>query len=261
MSDGNPTRNTGIIPGIVSVSFREKSPEQIIAEAKKNGLAAIEWGSDVHAPADRPDRLREIAALTKNAGLYCCSYGTYLHIGEFAAEELRLHIAAAGILGTNILRLWAGTKNSEEYSPEETEALFGECRTLARIAEEENVILCMECHEHTFTNRLEGALALMKAVHSEAFRMYWQPNRYRSVEENLTYAKAIAPFTCHIHVFNWNADGCYPLAEAEKDWKAYLSAFTGTHCALLEFMPDKAEGTFGRESRVLLKWTEELKRK
>lgn len=251
----NPNR---IIPGVVSISFRNKSAEQIIEEARACGLTAIEWGSDVHAPANRPERVAEIAGLTQAAGLVCCSYGTYLRIGQFSEADLRLHIAAAKRLGTSVLRLWAGDKDFEAYTPEETQAFFGECRGLAQIAEDENVVLCMECHNHTYTSRLEGALSLMEAVDSEAFRMYWQPNQFRTVEENLNYAKAIAPYTRHIHVFNWEGTECYPLAGAKALWKAYFSKFSGTHYALLEFMPDNAADAFERESKTLIKWTEEL---
>lgn len=247
-----------IIPGIVSVSFREKSPERIVREAAQYGLKAVEWGSDVHAPAGDVKRLNEVAALTREAGLITCSYGTYLHIGTCTQEELLLHIAAAKILGTNILRLWAGDKDYENYTPEEADAFIGECISCARIAEKENVILCMECHIHTFTSRLEGALRLMRDISSDSFRMYWQPNQFRTAEENLTYARDIAPYTHHIHVFNWDGAESFPLAGAKTLWKAYLNKFEGTHYALLEFMPDGEEGTFERESRVLVNWTEEL---
>ena len=247
-----------IIPGLVSISFRDKSPERIIEEAKVRGLSAIEWGSDVHAPANRPERVAEIADMTKRAGLVCCSYGTYLRVGQCAEAELLSHIAAAKRLGTNVLRLWAGDKDYEAYSPEETDRFFGECRKLTRIAERENVVLCMECHNHTFTSRLAGALSLMEAVRSEAFRMYWQPNQFRTAEENLEYAKKIAPYTRHIHVFNWEGAESYPLAGAKALWKAYFSKFSGTHYALLEFMPDNLADTFARESETLIKWSKEL---
>ena len=247
-----------IVPGLVSISFRDRSPEQIVERARACGLSAIEWGSDVHAPADRPDRVAGIADLTRRAGLVCCSYGTYLRAGQCAEAELRLHIAAARRLGTNVLRLWAGDRDYEAYTPEETERFFAECRALARIAEEENVVLCMECHNHTFTSRLAGALSLIEAVRSDAFRMYWQPNQLRTAEENLEYARRVAPYTRHIHVFNWEGAERYPLAGAKTLWKAYLSKFPGAHCALLEFMPDDDLNTLGRESETLIKWTKEL---
>ena len=65
----------------------------------------------------------------------------------------------------------------------------------------------------------------------------------QSREENLAYARLLAPYTVHIHVFNWNCpDGKtlekYPLAEAVDAWKDYMTHFSGEHAMLLEFMPD-----------------------
>ena len=36
--------------GLVSISFRENSPEEIVKACVAAGLRYIEWGSDVHAP-------------------------------------------------------------------------------------------------------------------------------------------------------------------------------------------------------------------
>ena len=38
--------------GLVSVSFRKNSPEEILSAMKDSDLSVIEWGSDVHAPSD-----------------------------------------------------------------------------------------------------------------------------------------------------------------------------------------------------------------
>ena len=132
--------------GLVSISFRKNSPEEILQAMQEAGLTCIEWGSDVHAPQNDEAQLRKVAALQKRYGITCCAYGTYFHLGETPMEELPAYIAAAKILGTNILRLWCGTKNSEEYAPEEEEQLYKLCREAAKVAEEAGVVLCMECH-------------------------------------------------------------------------------------------------------------------
>ena len=49
--------------GLVSVSFRPLTPQQVAAAAVDAGLSYIEWGSDVHAPYDDPQKLAEIAAI------------------------------------------------------------------------------------------------------------------------------------------------------------------------------------------------------
>ena len=57
--------------GLVSVSFRQHSPREILEAVKETQLSCIEWGSDVHAPCNDIKRLREIATLQKEYGIYC----------------------------------------------------------------------------------------------------------------------------------------------------------------------------------------------
>lgn len=244
--------------GLVSISFREHSPKELITAVKKAGLSCIEWGSDVHAPCDDEARLHEIAAAQQAAEISCCSYGTYFRFGKDSPVELLNYIKAAKILGTNIIRLWCGTKGSDEYTADELEALYTNCRKAARIGEENGVVFCMECHNGTVTDRKESALALMQAVDSPAFRMYWQPNQLRPQEENMAYAKLLSSWTEHLHVFNWDCPNGgplekYPLVEAVDTWKGYLTRIPGEHCLLLEFMPDDKLETLRTEADALRK--------
>ena len=224
--------------GLVSISFRKLTAEQIIAAAKDADLSCIEWGSDVHAPCDDLAKVSAVAAATQAAGLTCCSYGTYFYLGETPISQLSDYIAAAKLLGTDILRLWCGKKSTCQYTPEEAEALYAVCREAAAIAEQENVTLCMECHPNTYTEELGGALALMQAVDNPHFRMYWQPNQYRTEAEKLAYAQGIAPYVKHIHVYQWKGKEHFPLSGGIDQWQKYLSHFSGDHCLLLEFMPN-----------------------
>ena len=114
----------------------------------------------------------------------------------------------------------------------------------------------MECHNGTVTDWKEGALALMQAVGSPNFQMYWQPNQHRTKEENLAYAKLLAPYTHHIHVFNWRCpDGGkvqkYPLNGAVDLWREYLAQIPGDRTLLLEFMPDDRLESLAVEAEAL----------
>ena len=237
--------------GLVSISFRSLTPEQIVDYMQEAGLRYVEWGSDVHAKKEDQEALHRIAALQQEKGILCTSYGTYFHLGKDPIKELPEYIAAAKILGTNILRLWCGNKKSTDYTQEEKVAFFEECRAAARIAEENDVIFCMECHNNSYTQLLEGALELMEAVNSPAFRMYWQPNQNSSVAENIDYANRIAQYTVHIHAFKWIGSKKYPLAEGAADWTEYLKAFQGEHALLLEFMPDDRPESLKQEAATL----------
>lgn len=237
--------------GLVSISFRPLDFEQIINQTKKAGLECIEWGSDVHAPCSDIQRLKNIAHAQSKAGLFCSSYGTYFRLGENDINELYDYIKAAKILGTDILRLWCGSKSTDEYTPEQTRQLFDECKQAAAIAEKENVILCLECHRNTYTETKEGALKLMQASCSPAFKMYWQPNQWRSIEENLEYARTLAPYITHIHVFQWKGKERFPLSDGIAEWRSYLEKIGGEHTLLLEFMPDDRIESLPQEAQSL----------
>lgn len=231
-------KNSNYMLGLVSVSFRQHSPEDIVKAAKEAGLSCIEWGSDVHAPCRDVDRLQEIVKLQKKYGIACSSYGTYFRLGETPMEELESYISAAKILGTKVLRLWCGTKSGEEYSADERRELIDRCRLASQMAKEAEVILCLECHQRTFTQRLEDALALMEEIGSPHFCMYWQPFQWQGIKENLAYAEAIAPVTHHIHVFQWKDKERFSLHEGIEEWKGYLKKFSTPRTLLLEFMPN-----------------------
>ncbi len=224
--------------GLVSVSFRGKTPEEILPAAKAAGLSSIEWGSDVHAPCADISNLERIAKLQKEQGIACSSYGTYFRIGVNATKEIEPYIAAAKVLGTDILRLWCGDKGSAKYTDAERESLLCECIALAEIAKAQGVKLCMECHINTYTDTKESALWLMQSVNSPYFRMYWQPNQFVSAEENLAYARLLAPYAEHIHVFHWLGKEKFPLQCGMEVWRQYLACFDGERTLLLEFMPD-----------------------
>lgn len=237
--------------GLVSISFRKHSPQEILSYMREAGLTCVEWGSDVHAPKDNLDRLCEIARLQKEYGIECSSYGTYFRLGTNNVSELDDYIKAAKILGTDILRLWCGDKNSEDYSNDEKDCLFNECIAAAKVAELHNVTLCMECHNWSYTNTKESALELMKTVNSENFRMYWQPNQFREFEENIEYAKKIAPYSKHIHVFKWRGQKKFSLNQGIDEWKAFINCFNGERSLLLEFMPDDRIESLKEEANAL----------
>ena len=234
--------------GLVSVSFRSQTPEEILKAMQGAGLSAIEWGSDVHVPPEQAD---EIAKLQSRYGIKCSSYGTYFRIGVTPMAELESYIRAAKILGTDILRLWCGNKNGEEYTQAEKTALFALCKTAAEIAENNGVVLCMECHGGTYTNAKETAYELMQAIESPHFKMYWQPNQFKTEEENVAYAKLLSPYVMHLHVFNWKGNEKYPLCTATELWKKYLACFDADKTLLLEFMPDGKLETLPEEAKAL----------
>ncbi len=237
--------------GLVSVSFRSHTPEEILAAMRESGLSAVEWGSDIHAPATDGEKTAHIARLQSEYGIRCCSYGTYFRMGVQKPEEIYPYIRAAKQLGTDIIRIWCGNRSPVKYTEEEKRSLFDEALHLTEIAENEKVTLCLECHIGTWTETAEAALELMQLTASPHFRMYWQPNQFRSRDENLRSAEALAAYTHHIHCFHWIENSKLPLAKGIDIWREYLSRFQGEHHVLLEFMPDGLLSTLEVEAKTL----------
>ena len=237
--------------GLVSVSFRAKEPRDILCAMRDAGLAQIEWGSDIHAPCHDLARIDELAALQREFGITCSSYGTYFRLGQTPVTELEPYILAAKRLGTNVLRVWCGTQSGADMTKDEVNALLADCRAAAALAQKHGVTICTECHLRTFTERPEDALALMQAVDSPHFRTYWQPFQTRTVEQNLAYLRALAPYVTHLHVFQWKGADRFPLADGIAEWQAYLALLDTPHTLLLEFMPDDRLETLAREADAL----------
>lgn len=245
--------------GLVSISFREHTPREILTEMSETPLTCIEWGSDVHAPCTDLGKIKEIILMQQDSGISCSSYGTYFRVGVHKPEDVVQYIEPAKLLGTSTIRLWCGNRHPADYSTVERNKVYDDCRRLAEIAKENDVTFCMECHDWTLTETKESSLALMEAVNHPNFRMYWQPNQWVSEEENIAFAKLMSPYTKNIHVFNWKGRDKYPLGEAKSIWKTYLAHFTGDHALLLEHMYDERLETLSGEADALKRIWEELK--
>ena len=63
----------------------------------------------------------------------------------------------------------------------------------------------------------------------------------------------IAPYTEHLHVFNWTGDSRFPLEDGIDTWKTYLKEFSDDKYLLLEFMPDDKIETLPTEAESLRK--------
>jgi sugar phosphate isomerase/epimerase len=243
--------------GLVSISFRKHSVEEILAACREAGLSHIEWGGDVHVPAGDVERAREVAALTREAGMTVAAYGSYYRLGqaENSYESRMAVLETAKALGTERVRIWGGTQGSAELTPDARKMLAAEAREFGRMAGEMGLRLCLECHNNTVTDTYESALAFLSEAVSLSLGFFWQPNQRRSLAYNIKAAKAYAPYADHLHVFHWDAEHRYPLAEGRADWARYLEPFVGKDCNLmLEFMHDDRIESLPETAATLAAW-------
>lgn len=237
--------------GLVSVTFRQLTPQQIISLVVESGLDAIEWGGDIHVPPGNVKTANEVRELTAAAGLKVASYGSYYRVGSHTNFADVLESAVA--LGAPIIRVWAGDKGSEAADESWWETVIQDTRAIAEQAAAVGIRIGFEFHGHTLTDTLESALRLMRGVdHPNAF-IYWQPLPTINTDEYLPGIAALTPWLANIHAY-WITPGLrYPLEEGEQAWLSYLEALppSDKRYVMLEFVKDDAPQQFLQDAAVL----------
>ena len=247
--------------GLTSVTFRQKSVEEIISLVKKAGLTGIEWGGDVHVPAGNIENAAEIGRKTREAGLEVLSYGSYYMGGE--DEDFEAVLATAKALGAPMIRIWAGRKTYEDSTPEEFKDLAARFRTAAEMAKKEGIKIAFEYHRYTATQTKEGALAMLKEVNDDHLFTYWQPNPEITQEEQLAEIEMLRSFITTIHVFYWTGHhDRHELSEGTDRWMDYLKRIGEDgqpHDLILEFVVDDSAEMFFADAETLKAWVAEMK--
>lgn len=247
--------------GVVSVSFRKLSPEEIVKEAKACGLQTIEWGSDVHVREGDAETAKRVKEMTESAGLSCGSYGTYF--GEFIEteakkEDIMPFILSAEALGTKDLRVWAGWKWSWEASPEYFNMIVNTMQLACDLASEKGMNICFEYHRHTLTDNRFGALNLLEKINRDNAKLYWQYNPCITHEENLMELKMVLPHLTNVHVaFSSHDFKQYELKDGKRLWKDYMKIIKSSgrdHNLYLEFVKDNTIEQLKKDAKVLLKF-------
>lgn len=237
-----------MVPGLVSVTFRQLRAEEIVALAAEHGMAAIEWGGDVHVPTGELTTAREVADRCADAGVAVEAYGSYYRAsGDFGPVlETALALRAPRV------RVWAGQRGSAEET--DRAAVVEDLRRVAELAADEGVEVAVEYHANTLTDTLPSALELFAEV--PALRPYWQPPIGSVVADALAAVPALMPVAAH--VFSWDdTGGRLPLAAKADLWLpvlAELAALPGTRHALLEFVRDDDPAAFAEDAAVLRDW-------
>ena len=249
--------------GIVSVTFRQLSPDEIITLVTEARLTAIEWGGDIHVPHGKPDTARRVGARTRDAGLEIASYGSYYRVGESEQAGLNFEngLETAMALGAPLIRIWAGRRGPKDADERYREMIASETRRIAELASEAGIRIAYEYHGNTLTETPESTCALLQAVgHANVFTCWQVPNN-NSPEQRDASLEAVLPYLANIHVFHLRLENgerrrC-PLIEGEIDWIRYLHMISSTgrpHYALIEFVQGDDPASFLRDAATLREW-------
>lgn len=224
--------------GITSVTFRNKSIEEIFKFCKLNKVECIEWGSDIHAKVEDVENAKKIKALSSLYNIKNCSYGSYFRIGN--GDDIKKYVEIAKILDTDVIRIWAANISSKLVSRELLRSYIDEAKEIANICEKENITLAFEYHRNTLTDTKEGALNLIKAINRDNVKLYWQPNPELEIKEQIEEIRLLRSYIINVHFFYWDkANRRYPLEKGKEHWKVYINELKNKNLNyLLEFCLD-----------------------
>jgi sugar phosphate isomerase/epimerase len=249
-----------IAPGLCSVTLRASSVDEVARLAGACGLAAIEWGADVHVPPGDARAAARARAASDAAGVAIASYGSYLFAaGVPDAGERAAVLDTATALGAPNVRVWAGF--GVEPGTDPYRALVDGLAAFARGAAERGITLGIEYHGGTVTATLGGATALLDAVDARNVASYWQPPYWRAPTtplEDAAEVRALGPRLSHLHVYEWaGPEDRRALADGADRWTAVLGAaleLDGDRIAFLEFVAGDDPDALRRDAATLRSW-------
>ena len=241
--------------GMTSVTFREKSIEEVALLTKKAGLSFIEWGADRHVLPLDFDAIRNARIQMEKHELFCSSYGSYYRMVEKNEDTFRAICKTAEALGADTVRAWLGRTGSERITPAQYKDLLEETKKLSAIAAEYGQTLAFEFHGKTLNDNGQSSVAFLSACAKENVKTYWQPLSYSDNEKNLSL---VLPYLCAVHVFTWDDEyRRYPLADGTHAWKKYLQILKDADIStklIMEFVKDDDAQRFLTDSAVLREW-------
>jgi len=232
--------------GLVSVTFRQLQAQRVLELASEANLLGIEWGGDIHVPHGDESVATEVGRMTRDAGLEVAGYGSYYRLGECELQGLNFQsvLDAAVALGAPTIRVWAGSKGTDEATDNDWDRVIKDAQRVGGLAQQAGLRVCLEYHGQTLTDHGEAAVDLHNRIAQPNVDLLWQPLYNQSFDEQIAALRAILPVLSNTHVFHWlkTPDGkpdLHPLAEGTEPWGRFLEVLQrqeGQHYALIEFV-------------------------
>lgn len=238
-----------IIPGIVSITLKDRKAEEVIAATKEAGLKAIEWSETHHIPKGDIKRAKEIALMTRDEGLEIAGYGSYYRPCQ--CMDIKENLETAKAMGALQMRIWAGNKPSTEYTKEELNAIIKELQEAVLIAEGYGIQLNLEWHRNTLTDKNLSAKRLLGSV--PGLNTLWQPTPELLFQERMEGLEMILPHLSYMHVYTWDKFERLPFVDGIDDWRKYFSTLSKDkrYYALLEFVKGDSVDLLYKDAEIL----------
>lgn len=258
--------NTRLRSGLVSISFRKLTIEQIVALVAEAQLEGIEWGGDVHVPPGRFSEARRARALTEEAGLAVSAYGSYYRFDDCNSEshdegpEVEAVLDTAEALGTQNIRVWVGRAGSAAASSDWWRTVVDRSKSMGTLAEKRGMKIGFEFHDNTLTDTNESTVRLLDEIDHPAVKTFWQTHLCVGHAYRLEGLKSLIGQVSSVHCNYFAEDGwphMHALSEGEDEWMDYLQVLAGSgqqHWISIEHVKDNAIEQFREDAEVLKEW-------
>ncbi len=183
--------------GVASVTFRNKTVEEIVEICKKAKVGFIEWGSDVHVKT--AEDAKKAKSLCDEANIKISSYGSYYSVGTGEHSQWEKLCENASVMGASSIRVWLGKKDSEKTSEEAYKNILSDCQKICDIAKKYGLLVCPECHDNTFNNNTDAIIKFKNDLNRDNFKTYFQ-SRYFRMEYDLDRIDRTFDFIENVHV-------------------------------------------------------------
>ena len=242
-----------IIPGLVSVTFRDKKPEEIIEICVNNHLKAVEWGENAHVMPGDPAGAAALREKTLAAGLEVAAYGSYYRL--CTGMDFAPTLVSAKALGAPVIRVWAGNIPSAEADETYRANAAREAAEIAGMAQKENIKIAFEWHKNTLTDTNESAMALLKDADHPNLYCLWQPTVALSEEERCEGIRLLGDRLVNLHVYYWPDGKRGAFGPGKAFWQSYLSCVPKDtdRYALLEFVKDNTIEQLEEDAAALIR--------
>ncbi len=249
-----------ITAGLVSITFRNKTPLEICDLCVRAGLKAIEWGGDVHVPHGNVEAAESVRRMCAERDIEICAYGSYFRVGD-DISEFRKCIDSAEALGAPLIRVWCGRKGTADADADYRAFIIGQLREICAEAEKHGISVAPEFHGGTLTDDLGSVVDIMEKTRDiPNIRFYWQPRWDWSEDMRLAALRTVLPRLAYIHTFTWEHTPDIvrlELSEGAEMWKKALALAPDAH-ALIEFVKNDSDESLLRDAACLNEWIARL---
>lgn len=253
-----------VLPGLCSITLRDRPWEQVVDVASEAGLVGIEWGGDVHVPHGDVGRAEAVAARSRAAGLRCPSYGSYLRAGELHAGQTEAVLDVAEALEATNVRVWCRWLSAADASTDDRRTIASDLSEVSEAAARRGLAVSVEHHRFTLTETVASTMALLAGIGAANLFTYWQPCDHLAVPDLVAEVEVLRDALSHLHVFRWRSfEDRLPLAEGDDLWPQVLASvsapvaaprWTAERWAFLEYVRGDDPAQVVADAAVVRSW-------